>query len=263
MAPKTLVVPLDGSAFAERALPIAAAIARRIGGAMLLVSAQYDGPLHPRDYLQEQAAACGPCPIDVIATEETRAAETIVDAVVADDGRVVCMTTHGRGGLRWAALGSVAEDVLRRSDRPILLVGRNCRTDFLERSSHLLVCTDGGDECRDQLGPVARDWAELVCLDTHLATVVHPLDVESAEHSDALLDSLVEQFGVGTRSNATLVRSRYVAGALADLADELPAAIIAMHCHARHGLNRFALGSDTMGVVHLAPCPLLVTHPAA
>jgi nucleotide-binding universal stress UspA family protein len=40
MAPKTFVVPLDGSEFAERALPVAETLAERLGGSLLLVSAQ-------------------------------------------------------------------------------------------------------------------------------------------------------------------------------------------------------------------------------
>jgi len=39
MRPKTLVVPLDGSEFAERALPIATTLAERLDAGLLLVSA--------------------------------------------------------------------------------------------------------------------------------------------------------------------------------------------------------------------------------
>ena len=69
MAPKTFVVPLDGSTFAERALPIAAAMADRIGGGLLLVSAQYCGPLRPREYLEQQAAGYDRCPVELIETK--------------------------------------------------------------------------------------------------------------------------------------------------------------------------------------------------
>ena len=99
------------------------------------------------------------------------------------------MTTHGRGGVRWAALGSVAEDVIGRTDRPILLVGRNCRPDSLDRS-RLLVCADGSDECPERLAPAAREWAQMLGLDVHVGRVTHPLDVDSAERSDVLLDAL-------------------------------------------------------------------------
>jgi nucleotide-binding universal stress UspA family protein len=262
MTPKTLVVPLDGSEYAERALPVAEAVAERIGGSLLLVSAQYHGPLEPRAYLEECAVLRDRCPVDVVSTKETYAAEAIVDVLGSDADRVACMTTHGRGRLRWAALGSVAEDVIRRSDRPMLLVGRNCRPDFLGRSSHFVACADGSEDS-NELAPAAREWTELLGLDLRVAVVTHPLDVESAEHSDALLGAMAAQFALADRAATTMIRSRYVAGALADYADELPAALVGMNCHARSGLARFALGSVTMAVLHLVSCPLLVAHHVA
>ena len=93
-----------------------------------------------------------------------------------------------------------------------------------------------------------------------VVTVRHPLDVDSAEQADALCASMAAQFGRSDPADAALVRSGYPAGALADHADELPAAVMAMSSHARSGVPRLALGSVTMGVVHLAPCPVLVAH---
>jgi len=259
MSPKTLVVPLDGSAYAELAIPAALALAERIGGGLLLVSSQYQGPLDPQSYLEESADRIETVPIDVIASKDVLAADVIIDTVTASDDRVVCMTTHGRGRLRWAALGSVAEDVISRADRPMFLVGRNCRPDFLSRSSQLLACTDGSYESED-LSPAAREWASILGLDLRIAMVAHPLDVESAETSEVLLRSLAAEFGDPDEIKATMVRRRFVAGAIADLADELPAALIGMNCHARTGLTRFALGSVTMAVLQFASCPLLVTR---
>ena len=45
-------------------------------------------------------------------------------AILADPeaGDVIVMTTHGRGGVARWFLGSVAEDVVRRSTVPVLLV---------------------------------------------------------------------------------------------------------------------------------------------
>jgi nucleotide-binding universal stress UspA family protein len=258
MAGKTLVVPLDGSAYAELALPMAEALADRIGGGLLLVSAQYQGPLDPREYLEECATNIQH-PVETIATKDELAADVIIKAIEESDDRIVCMTTHGRGRVRWAVLGSVAEEVIRRANRPMFLVGRNCRSDFLERSAQFLACTDGSYES-EELAPAAREWSEILGLELRVAMVAHPLDVESAETSDTLLRSLAAEFGDPDRIKATMVRRRFVAGALADLADELPAAVIGLNCHARSGLARFALGSVTMGVLQFAPCPLLVTH---
>jgi len=58
MNAKTFVVPLDGSENSERALPVAEALATRVGGKLLLVSAELHGPMRPREYLGEQLARC-------------------------------------------------------------------------------------------------------------------------------------------------------------------------------------------------------------
>jgi nucleotide-binding universal stress UspA family protein len=127
MASPTIVVPLDSSAYSERALPVATALAQRAGGRLLLVSVQDHGPLHPREYLDEIAASPRPVPVETVGISNMLAADAIAQVVGESDDRIVCMTSHGRGGLRWGLIGSVAEEVVRRADRPALLVGRHCR----------------------------------------------------------------------------------------------------------------------------------------
>jgi len=257
--PKTFVVPLDGSEYSERALPIAEAMAARIGGGMLLVSAPFHGPLNPREYLDEIAAKVRKCPVDTFGTDALLAPIAITDALDGSEDRLVCMTTHGRGSWRWAAVGSAAEEVIRRTDRPLVLVGRQCRADFLERGRDLLVCADTVATAA-ALAPVVRTFAELLTLRVDVATVVHPLDVPSAEYPEVVLDPLVEALGPVDVADARLLRTTYVSGALADYADDLPAALMAMKTHARTGVPRFVLGSETMAVLHHAPCPVLVVH---
>lgn len=257
---RTFVVPLDGSAFAERALPVACALAERVDGSVLLVSAPYKGVLRPHDYLAEVAARC-PVPVETSAAESSLPADAIVNVVDEAEDRIVCMTSHGRGGLRWSVMGSTAEEVIRRSDRPLVLVGRHCRDDFLTRGSYMLAAVDG-TECSEHLAPNALAWAARLGLRMKAAIVVHPLDVEAAEHPEALLDPIVEQFGGPEHASVDMLRSLYDAGAIADLATDLPAAMIAMECQGTTGLARVVLGSVTMGVLHLAACPLLVTHAA-
>jgi nucleotide-binding universal stress UspA family protein len=261
MIPQTFVVPLDGSEYAERALVIATAFAHRVDGRLLLVSALDHGPLHPADYLDEIAARSWGVKVETEAVTDRSPAAAISAIVGESDDRVVCMTSHGRGGVRWGIVGSVAEAVIRRADRPTLLVGRRCREDFLVGAGHLLACVDGS-ESSAQLAPVASSWADLLGLDVRAAIVVHPLDVESAEHPEVLIDPITEQFGGSDRVAVTVLTGRYVEGKLADFGDALPAALIAVNCHGRTGVARFALGSTTMGLLHQASCPLLVTSMA-
>ena len=256
---KTYVVPLDGSPLAERALSIAAVLQQRTGGSVLLVSAEYRGPLEPRWYLTELAARFPNIPTEVHPHLEQTPADAILEVVGETDDRVVCMTSHGRGRLRWSMVGSTAEEIIRRSDRPVLLVGRHCRDDFLRGDAHLLACVDG-TEPSERIAPVALEWAERLGIPTDAAVVVNPLDVESAEHPETLLDPIVAHFGGRDRVRTHLLTSSYVAGALADFADDLPAGLVAISSYGRTGLARLALGSVTMAVLNLLACPVLVTH---
>ena len=259
MIPQTFVVPLDGSPFAEKAVPVACAIAQRVGGRLLLVSASYRGPIDPGWYLDEVAVRFAEVPIDTISNVEHLPADAIATIVEESDDRIICMTSHGRGGVRWSMLGSIAEEVIRRADRPMLLVGRRCREDFLTRGDHILACVDRS-ESSDRVAPVVLEWAERLELKIDAAVVIRPRDVENADDAEMLLHPIVDHFGGPDRVTATVLTNANVAGALADFADDLPAAMIAMNCYGRTGLARITLGSVTMAVLHLAACPLLVTH---
>src|SRR6188474_2412668 len=108
----TFVVPLDGSKFAERALPVANALATRLGGDVVAVTTPWErDPAAADRYLAEVAARTNLS--DSVLVRDREAAGAIEYAAHDGPDRTVCMTSHGRGGLRWAMLGSVAEEVLQ------------------------------------------------------------------------------------------------------------------------------------------------------
>src|SRR5437016_4921889 len=114
MIPRTVVVPLDGSDFSTRALAVGRSFAWRVDGRVLAVSV---APDHDAEGAAERVRAAvhipQPVPTDLLFLDQGDPAAAI--SSVARDGhdRIVCMTSHGRGGLRWAVLGSVAETVVR------------------------------------------------------------------------------------------------------------------------------------------------------
>ena len=139
-----IVVPVDGSELAELAIPHAVEMAEVTGADLHLVrvvdivSGQAFGAyvaleatgyaealsaeaIESMDYLgmlQERLTARG-----LRVTTETRrgpAAHELSQCVEAGD--LIVMATHGRGGVRRWLLGSVAEEVLRHSPVPVLLV---------------------------------------------------------------------------------------------------------------------------------------------
>ncbi len=256
---QTIVVPLDGSPFAERALPIARAVARRVGAQIVLVAAHWEEESDQRKaYLEEIATQQDDVATRVELIDEHPAARAIEHVVEGGPNRIVCMTSHGRGTFRWAVLGSVAEEVVRKVRKPALLVGPHCNASWPNDFRHMLVCVDGSSVA-DPVVPVATRWAKALGLDVRVASVIHPLDVEGATHPNPVLDPIVERFEAdGVHAAAAVLRDSYTAGAIADFPRELPATLVAMNTHARGGMARIALGSIAMGVVSLAGVPLLL-----
>ncbi len=71
--------------------------------------------------------------VQVLAGDDTAEAITKYAPEVGAD--VIAVGTHGRTGLSRALMGSVAEQVVRRSDRPVLVVRKGMQT--LSPFSHL------------------------------------------------------------------------------------------------------------------------------
>jgi nucleotide-binding universal stress UspA family protein len=148
---RRILVPLDGSDFADRVLPHAEALAEKFGATLILLHVATS----PADLMTQ--AAVGPIlgpetvvdPTSLVETERQEVAayfETLAERlrgrglaaeweqIEGHAGRViveragdhradlVVMTTHGRGGLRRLVFGSVAEEVVRDAPCPVLLV---------------------------------------------------------------------------------------------------------------------------------------------
>jgi nucleotide-binding universal stress UspA family protein len=258
-----IVVPLDGSSFAERAVPVAAELATRLGTRLVLMTTawlDFDRP--PDDYLRDLATTVRGIEVESVVLHELHP-PTAVRAVVADrPGSMVCMTTHGRGGIRWAVLGSVAEELLAISPDPVLLVGPRCALTWTSSREGILLCHDGSPTT-EIVVDAACDFAHALDQQVWIATVIHPLDVEDAERPQHLFTDVEAMIAKrGLEPHATLLRSSYPAGAIVDASEDLPASLIAMATHTRTGVARVAVGSVTMGVLNLAPCPVLArsTH---
>ena len=139
-----ILVPLDGSEFAERAVETARSLAARLNAGVEFVTVHQPeippsrvggAPVRdPRldtdlraslqDYIQrieaaERARSAFPV---TAAFREGAVADEVVAQVAAGGASLVVMTTHGRGGVERFFLGSVADRVIRSATVPVLLV---------------------------------------------------------------------------------------------------------------------------------------------
>jgi nucleotide-binding universal stress UspA family protein len=152
--PRTILVPLDGSALGESVLDYVRWIAdpRRTTLILLQVvpSVKPTGLVRGREaaayrslaeqevragrYLDRIRARCGRHGIRAeVLVRAGDPAEEIVDCARTREADLIAMSTHGRSGLRRVLLGSVAEGVLRRSALPILLIRRTARATSTRR----------------------------------------------------------------------------------------------------------------------------------
>jgi nucleotide-binding universal stress UspA family protein len=188
---RTILVPLDGSSFGERALPMATALARTTGARLVLVRAAWAtvtpgmDPTEPqvraveecRTYLAGVAQWLADAGFDAdIAVPYGQPADGILLEIELRHADLVVMGTHGRSGLgRWI-YGSVAEAVLAHSPIPIVFVRPTGRLDALPPvldHPHLLVPLDGSPFAEAAL-PHATALARVFDGSLHLMRVITP-----------------------------------------------------------------------------------------
>jgi nucleotide-binding universal stress UspA family protein len=307
-----IVVPLDGSGFGEHALPAALALATRTHGTLHLVTVailQSESPASPRDipgeasidrgmhhaerYLQDVAARIrasgfeGPVHQEVI--PPGNAARTLVRHLAEIEADLVIMTTHGRGPLQRAWLGSTTDGVIRRSPCPVLIlrppaqdegapldpVDLGLRPDLLRT---LVVPLDGSEAAERGMDPLTTllrgaDPAEL-----HLVRVVPPFisagspylpmairEMQEHELVDEAATGYLERVASRIQVPDARVRTHVVmAGqpvtAILDVAEAERATLIAMSSSGRGGTARLLLGSVADKVVRGASCPVLLSR---
>jgi nucleotide-binding universal stress UspA family protein len=294
---RTILVPLDGSPFAEQALPWALCLARRAGATLDLVRghvlyaltqpaaawAPFD-PVAEAECQQEERAY-----LDGIARRLTGAAPVAVRKALVDgfetegirkrvqEGRadLVVMATHGRGPLGRLFLGSVADVLVRETSVPVLLVRpRGAAPDLLPgpAAANILVPLDGSRLAEQALGPAA-DLARLLLAPCTLLRVLEPAGIatesaslEAARTAAALV--YLETVADRLRGQDLVVQTRvavaaHPAKAILGEARAQQGTVIALATHGRGGLTRVVLGSIADKVLQTAPGPVLVYRPAA
>lgn len=269
----TIVVPLDGSVFAERALRPAYSLAARLEGArVLLMSCAREDRDVMRRHLDDRAALFSTVvDTDTRLLDDDEPADAILATITNETDTTLCMATHGRGAILGSVLGSVAKRVVCRSTQPLVLVGPACRTALLPaEQGRLLVCCDGST-FSNSIIPTAATWLARLQLEPWLVEVVPPDEnVESPRQparnrQDEAALARLAQLSTHLTSSPSGARTQVLHGApsrsIVEFAEQLPAALIAMATHGHGGLTGMLMGSVATEVVRHAHCPILIMRP--
>lgn len=291
---KRILVPLDGSPLAERALTVAHRLAERAGGTLLVIrvpvpvpmtlrSYPFSGPevlwpeqAHDRgrweaeEYLaqvaQELAGSSVPLRTEIIGGDPASVITAVAKQQRTD---LIAMSTHGRSGFSRWILGSVAEKVLRSAPCPVLVVRS------AEPIRHILLPLDGSRQSERAL-PVSLELAQ--ALDASLTLLhatgsdlpvpgLYPQRGSDRTHirlaapvssPRAYLERIAAQCSGPNREIKLALRRGSAAEAILDFARENATDLIAMATHGRSGLSHWVYGSVTEKVLRGAETSLLV-----
>lgn len=261
----TVYVPLDGSEVADGAIAPALELARRAGAELALLAARWPDAREStmRNYLDARAAFVDG-PVDACVIADQAPAEAIVEAG-AEPGALVCMATRGRGALRAALLGSVAEAVVRSARGATVLVGpAHDQSWNVPEHPSILVGVDGSDGARSAALAAAL-VASAIGASVELAAVLVPAGDGRGRHEDDTLADLstlateVRERGVHA---TTTPLDGFDTAPLLDLhARERGSTLLALGSHGRSGVSRVALGSVAFATIRRSARPVLLTGP--
>lgn len=190
---------------------------------------------------------------------------------------LICMSTHGRSGLKHVLLGSVTENVIRYSPCPILAV-KQTEHEFVDPDTHeahirkILFPYDFSDE---SLKPVEMLRSIAAIGDAEIL-VLHAVDVEippvyyiSGVTSILQLDpGLNDRVGKKMRSELGkalegfnvkyVVKEGRAVDRIREVAEDEKVDLIVMGAAGSHGVGDFLFGSTTARVIQKAVCPVFI-----
>lgn len=294
---RTILVPLDGSVLAEQALPLAMAIAKASQSRIwvttvqrlvlwqdeqekpeLLAEARRLAHAESEHYLWDvclrwQTAGIALDPL-VLPHEKGSVADVLTDFIARTHVRLVVMATHGRGGIKRALLGSVADQVMRRAASPVIVV----RAGAVDRvqGERVLVPLDGSPLSETVLDEVtflaARRHQAMTLLQVvtpvmeHLGvpdsalTAVDVVATQAREEQarDYLQNVRERVMDAGVNCATAVVVGGDPAEVILELSGSGEYGMIALATHGRGGVKRLVLGSVADQVVRHAEIPVLI-----
>jgi len=254
-----IVLPLDGSEVSARAVPVVRDLAACTGAEVTLVTSTVDGAGATTDELDAAEVALGGAVVHRIGLDDRGPASAAIDVTLAGEHRILCMSTHGRGGLRTSVLGSVASEVVRSGDVPLLLVGPGCDPEgALDRSGPIMLCIDGSERSGAVVAAGAA-WSGYLDRSVAMRMAVDPFDAVTSTTLEQMFDRLRPPLdATGCDVDTGRIVTASVAHALVAHAEMEKSPLMVLAPAAISGWMRLLVGDVTLSVVGHAPCPVLV-----
>ena len=298
---RSILVPLDGSPFAEQALPWASETARRAGAMMQLalvhhpapalatalempeIGAQLDDEARAREQTAQvdRVRASWNVPVTSVLLNGG-VAEALHHQAEASGADLLVLTTHGRGPVSRFWLGSIADQLMRRLHLPLLFVRpleSSVAIPLAPQVRRIMVTLDGSPFAEQALA-AAQAMAGAFGAEIVLLLVIEPpvpiadpaglmvipttVDAEKRirESAAAYLATVTSRLAAeGGAVTSAAVEGATVAGAVLAQVDAQRIDLLVIASHGAGGFERLVMGSVADKVVRGAHIPVLVVRP--
>lgn len=269
---KKILIPTDFSKHAEYALKVAAQIAKKNNGEIILLHmlelpSQGGDALTPSRDIPEimffKNAAINR--LDNLMDSDCLKGLTVSKVVqfeLAFDGilaisklnnvDLIVMGSHGASGFKEMFIGSNAEKVVRNSDIPVLIIKKE-QDNF--KVDNFVFASDFSDEIKKPFEK-AVEFANKFEATMHLAYINTPNNFKSTSDSESIMKNFVSGFNVKKHQLHTYNESNVEKGIL-NFAKSINADLIGMSTHGRKGLAHFFNGSISEDLVNHATRPVV------
>ncbi|WP_447635186.1 universal stress protein [Flavobacterium microcysteis] len=269
---KKILVPTDFSDHAEYALKVAAQIAKKNHGEIVLlhmlelpgqgsdaIGSGSDIPeimffknkaIEKLESLMDISYLEGIQVSEIIQFEKTF--EGIINISKKNNVDLIVMGSHGASGFQEMFIGSNTEKVVRSSDIPVLVIKKEEGEFSVEK---FVFASDFSDEIKSSFAKVV-DFAKKFNAHLNLVMINTPNSFKSTDLSNKIMQDFVANFDI---SNYTfhIYNDTNVEKGVLNFAKSINADLIGMSTHGRKGLSHFFNGSISEDLVNHAQRPVV------
>ena len=269
---KTILVPTDFSKHAENALRVAAQIAKKNNGKIILLhmlelSSSGNDALNTSHEIPELMFFKNAA---VAKLEELENADFLNDIKVSsivqfnmafegiiENGKkhhadLVVMGSHGASGFHEMFVGSNAEKVVRNSEIPVLVIKKE-DVDF--KVDTLTFASNFSDEIKKPF-EIVVDFAKYFGAHINLLHVITPNNFSTTRASEEKVKNFIEEFHFSDYSTH-IYNDINVEKGILHFAKDSNSDVIAVCTHGRKGISHFLNGSISEDLVNHAKRPVI------
>ena len=269
---KRILIPTDFSKHADYALRVAAQIAKKNDGEIILLH-MLELPHQAGDaigsghqipeimFFKNKAIAKLESLMDADFLEGIEVSEIvqfekafdgIIDISKKNDIDLIVMGSHGASGFKEMFIGSNTEKVVRFSNIPVLVIKEEDNDFKIEK---FVFASDFTEEIKKPFEKVVA-FANKLNAELHLVLINTPTNFKSTSAAEEVMKKFVSNFEIG-KFETHIYNDTNVEKGILNFSNSIKADLIGMSTHGRKGLSHFFNGSISEDIVNHAVRPVV------